>query len=364
MTEAEQSSSLPTGSALATIVESNPSIVLINPKAKEGLFNHIKDEISNFTPDVSTARGRDAIKSFAFKITKTKTAIDAAGKLLTEDARKTIDAVNAARRESRDELQQMADQVRKPLTDWEEAEKKRVADCEAIIARIKSARNVYIEDTSEIVRERGKEIFALQIDPAVFKDATEEAQREKDETIASLRASMARLKKAEDDAAELARLKQAEADRIQREEQKQREAEDLRRKEQEEAAAEAQRKADEEAEARRVEEASRRAAEEAREAEARKAREEQEERERKHQADLAAERERVAKLEQEKEDRERVEREQREAEEARQRDFQHREAVKSAAAEALVKAGAPVNLAEKIVLAIIAGEIPNVKMEF
>ena len=83
-------SSPPTGAALAKAVETNPALVLINSKAKEGLFKHIQDEIANFKPDTSTAKGRDAIKSFAFKITKTKTAIDAAGKTLTEDARKTM----------------------------------------------------------------------------------------------------------------------------------------------------------------------------------------------------------------------------------------------------------------------------------
>ena len=39
----------------------------------ESTIGHIRKKVEDFKPDVSTAKGRKAIKSFAYSITKTKT---------------------------------------------------------------------------------------------------------------------------------------------------------------------------------------------------------------------------------------------------------------------------------------------------
>jgi colicin import membrane protein len=69
-------------------------------------------------------------------VTRSKTAIDDAGKKLNEEARAKINAVDAQRRKIREELDALAEEVRKPLTEWEKAEDQRIADKEAQINEI------------------------------------------------------------------------------------------------------------------------------------------------------------------------------------------------------------------------------------
>ena len=50
-------------------------------------LEQIKKEIDSFVPDVTTKKGRDAIASMAYKVAKSKTALDDVGKELVADLR-------------------------------------------------------------------------------------------------------------------------------------------------------------------------------------------------------------------------------------------------------------------------------------
>jgi colicin import membrane protein len=283
--------------------------------------------------------------------------------------------VNEARREAKTELTSLADSVRKPLTDWETEESERIKECSDTIQRIKSAMNVYIEDTSETVRARGKEIYDIALDPERYGDMFAQAESAKAATVASLRAALTRLEKEEADRAELARLQQAEADRLAAEaeqraayEKRQREAEEARiaeerRIEAERIEAERIEKAKQEAAARAKREAEE-SAEAARVAEQRRIDAEREEQQRAHQAELAAERQRAQEAGQREAERVAVEKREAEQRAEREANQAHRTSVKTAAKNALIATGATDDLATKIVLAILAGEIPSVRMEF
>ena len=52
-------------------------------KEFDELFAKIKAQTDSFEPDLSTVKGRDAIKSLAYKVTRTKTALDEMGKGVT-----------------------------------------------------------------------------------------------------------------------------------------------------------------------------------------------------------------------------------------------------------------------------------------
>lgn len=94
------------------------------PSEFEKLMKKIKAETEAFEADVSTASGRAEIKSLAYKVTRTKTTLDGLGKKVKEDAQKTVDSVDETRRKMRIDLEAEAARVRKPLTDWEDAEEK------------------------------------------------------------------------------------------------------------------------------------------------------------------------------------------------------------------------------------------------
>ncbi|MBE7186034.1 MAG: hypothetical protein INR68_16680 [Methylobacterium mesophilicum] len=367
---------LPTGGTdIAVLVQHDPAIVLVDAGKRDDLFDHIQREIDAFTPDLTTAKGREAIKSLAYKITRTKTAIDAAGKTLNEEARAKINVVDAARRVARERLDHLAEEVRRPLTEWEEAEKARVARCREIIDGLKADAVVTLDDTAATVRARGTGVWGVEITEAEFGSLFAEAEAAKAQTVETLKVALARLTKEEADRAELERLRAEAAEREERErlerevrEAEERAAEEARQAEERRVAAE---KAEAERTARIEREAAERAQREAEEA----ARVEQERRDREHAEQLAAERrraeeaERAAQAERDRVAAEEAARQKAQAAEAaaqakRDADQKHRTKVKTAAKQALITCGADEETARKIVVAILAGEIPNVSLRF
>lgn len=376
---------------IAVIVAQTPALVLVDSAKRDDLFAHIKREISAFEPDVSTAKGRDAIKSFAFKITRTKTAIDDAGKKLNEDARAKIAVVDAARRDARETLDELAKSVRKPLTDWEVAEKDRNDRADAIIDQLARAAMVGLDETAADVRARGMAVYQLTLDPALFGDKLDTAQKAKGDAVDTLKAALARLTREEADRAELQRLRdeaaareladkiaaeqaeaerqqalQIEAERAATERAAQEAAEHAQREQERQIAAQ-------QAEAARIEQARLEAAalaeQQAREA----AKAEQDKRDREHAEALAeaqAERDRLAEIEAER--RAQVEREA--AEQARRdKNRAHRAQILGQAKIAIMAAANDGHAIEHpiteaaaiaIVKAIANGFIPNISLRF
>jgi hypothetical protein len=361
--------------SIATIVAQTPVVVLVDKQKCEQLYAHIQREIDAFEPDLTTQKGRDAIKSLAFKITRTKTAIDAAGKELNEEARAKINAVDAARRDAREKLDAMAKAVRQPLTDWEEAEAERVAWCNQVIADLKRGAMVTMDDTAETVRTRGHAAYNVIIKPETFGDLFDEAQAVKDQCVATLKSALDRLVKEEADRAELERLRAEAAAREAREQAEREVAEKKARAEAEAREAEQRRIAAEEAEAERIKRAAEQAEQRARDEAERIAKEAADKLQREHDEALAAERRRAEEAEAAiRAERERVEREEAarqaaaEAEAAEEKrraeDRAHRGKIMGAAKSAMMTCGADEETAKKIVLAIIAGEVPAVSLRF
>ncbi|WP_375194682.1 hypothetical protein [Sphingobium sp.] len=361
--------------SIVVAVAQNPAIVLVDQGKRADLFAHIQQEIDAFTPDLSTARGRDAIKSFAFKITRTKTAIDDAGKKLNEEARAKIAVVDAARRDAREKLDEMAKGVRKPLTDWEEAEKARVAECDAIINKMALDGVVTLDDTSETVRQRGKAIWETVIEAERFGDKFDQAMRAKEHAVDMLKSALARLIREEEERAELERLRAAEAERVAKEQAERERREAVERAAAEAKAEEERRAAAETAEQERIAAAKREAEDRAR-AEAEAAAEAERQRiQREHEEALAAERRRTEEAERARQaEVDRIAREDaaRKAEAdrlaaeqaARAADEAHRSEVKAKAAGALVAMGLAERTAFRVVQAICANDIPHVRLEF
>ena len=249
------------------------------------------------------------------------------------------------------------------------------AEVDRLIALFRSSRFVEMGEAADHIRERGTIIHKIAIDPDVFQDRADEGEREKKETVDHLLAALARAEQAEKEAAELHRLREeAEArDRADRDRQEA-EAAEARRIEAERQA-EAERAAAEQAEQERIARAEQEAADRARREADEAAQREREETARQHEEALAAERERTAAAEREAQaERDRIEAErratkeaaQRAAEEAaeRQANQENRTARKTAAKDAIIAVGIPEAKAVKLVQAIVAGDIPNVRMEF
>jgi colicin import membrane protein len=334
--------------------------------------------------DISTAKGRDAIASLAYQVARTATGIDDLGKELVEGWKTQAKVVDVERKYSREYLGALKVEVRKELTDWENADKLRVAALEAKVALIGEVGLLPYGATIADIETR---IAALDaIDLSNMQEFTSRSELAEKEVRKVLVGALAEAQRRDAEAAEMARLRKEAAEREQKErderiakearEKAQREAEEERhRVEQEKFAAEARAK---QAEAARIE--SERLAEERRVAAEARAKQEAEEAAKRHAEALAqaeerrnqeakaaeerAERERLAAVEAE---RERVAAEARKVAaetEARERDKKHKSAVMGAAKDALIAAGIPEEHAKAAVLAIQRGQVPAVRIEF
>jgi colicin import membrane protein len=233
------------------------------------IFERIEQEIKGFTPDVSTDKGRKAIASMAHKIARTKTGLDDTAAKLVEDQKKVIDAVNLERRNMRNYLDGLKEQVRKPLTDWEQAEVARQKAIDDGFAVIESSSKVLIGATIESLRGKIEILRTMEIPAEVYREVAVDALARRDEAIANLETHIARMEKEQAEREELARLR-AEAERHAAEERERARKEEEARIAEERKAAEAeqariaaeQAQARAEAEAqRRIEQAEREAAE-------------------------------------------------------------------------------------------------------
>lgn len=345
-------------------VSANPVSVLIDEKTYSQFFQSMKEEIDAFMPDLSTAKSRAEIAAMAYKVTRSKTAIDAAGKALNEEARAKINKVDEQRRKIREELDTLAEAVRKPLTDWEIAEKAKKEEAERVETQIGNLSHQAAEFTSEDYQSRLAELHNLPMDAKLLGEFFAGVDALRVHAIGIVSTYQQAAVKAECDAAELARLRAEAAER---------EASEAAKLEAERIEA-AEREAYKQAvakQAAQAELAKNRAAE--REAEiAAQAKAEAE-----RIADAAAKKIKdehaveLAKIEAEKQKLQSDERErlaevkrQQDAETARQEDRAHRGKIMGEAKAAIMTQGADAEVAKQIVLAIIANEIPNVRMFF
>jgi len=347
--------------ALVTIEPTTALAVFTNAEKVDPILAAIRQIVSEFEADVATAKGRKEIASIAHKVAQSKTYLDGIGKKLTDEYKEIPKKIDANRKRIRDELDALKDEVRRPLTEWEEDERLRV---QRIKDRIDAIRFRGSADTnSEAISDAIEYVSAVVADES-FQEFEAEARATRDASLARLYAELQLAIKREAEAAELKRL---------REEAARREAEDRDRRIAEEAAA----KAKAEAEAR--------ASREKAEAE-RKAKEERDAAERRElELKLAAERA-------EREKREAVEKAERDAQAAilaaqRQRDEEERrrqEQVARANAEAdrrvadeanrtrihfeirdyLMSEGLPQSNAAAVVSLLATGSIPHVEVKY
>lgn len=125
-------------------------------------LKQIREEIDSFVPDVSTKKGRDAIASIAYKVAKSKTALDDVGKELVAELKELPKKIDAERKRVRETLDAWRDEVRKPLTDWEQAEDDRIANHKNAIAFI--LQSSVVEDVnSKTIKEKIADIEAIAL---------------------------------------------------------------------------------------------------------------------------------------------------------------------------------------------------------
>lgn len=100
-----------------------------------GLIEEVRVKASSVVGDLNKGTGRGVYISMADKVRKTKTMIENAGKDLVAEMKAKPAKIDAGRKRYRDAFDALATEIRKPVTDWEEAQAQKKADEEAEEAR-------------------------------------------------------------------------------------------------------------------------------------------------------------------------------------------------------------------------------------
>ncbi|NAQ13479.1 hypothetical protein PscP89CL_04220 [Pseudomonas syringae] len=325
-------------------------------------------------PDLSTRKGRDRIASLAATVSKSKTAVEKPGRDYLKRLKEMPKVVETELREFVTKMDALRDATRKPLTDWEEANDRRIDAHNDGIQRIKDLA-VFAETPSAAnVAQIIADLELVEINDS-WEEFLAEAAQAKDRSLASLRTLLADRTKHEAELAEIAKFNAEKAEREQRE----RDAEIARQ-----AVERAQREAEQKAQAER-EAAARREQELKDQAERQrlqiKLQEEQAERQK-----LQAEQDRIAGMQ--RAEQERLAAEQRQAEaverarlaevnrqedakaeelrqqKAREDDKAHKASINRAALEAFIAGGMPEECARQAVTLIAQRKIPAVSIQY
>ncbi len=155
-------------------------LVVIEPTAAVTLFTEgdgidamladIRKQAVSLVPDVTTPKGRKEIASVAYAIAKTKTYLDGLGKDLTDQYKEIPKRIDANRKVLRDTLDALKDEVRAPLTKFEQAETSRV---EALQSRLTSLNELGTSASIE-VSAADLQIMLLEAEQTALDDTWQE----------------------------------------------------------------------------------------------------------------------------------------------------------------------------------------------
>lgn len=270
--------------------------------------------------DLSKAKNRDAIKSLAYKVTQSKTYIDKAGKAVVDELKELPKKVDASRKQCRDELDALSEEIRQPVTAWEDAEKARVA-AEELVKQIERDHEEALQmNELHDLRKAEEERKRIEHENEIKRQAAEQARIEAEQKAQRDREAAELKAKQEREAAELKARQEVEA--AAKREREAREAQERAEREKQEAIAKAER------EKLAAVEAERRKAEE-------------------------SERARLAEIERQKQE-----------ELKRQADTVHRAKVNNQAMQDLIAAGIPEDCAKACIIAIAKGSVSSVKINY
>lgn len=207
-------------SELVVVEKSNVMTVFTVADGLDPILAKIAAEARAVVGDVNTSKGRDSIRSMAYKVAQSKSYLDGLGKELVAEMKEMPKKVDEHRRLAREFLEKLQEEVRKPLTEWEAeqariaAEKEAAAEAAALALKVESDHEIGLLLNAEFDRlAQAKKDAELQAakdrDAQIAREAAERATREAEEKAAK--------EKAEAEAREIAlrvQAERAEQDRI------------------------------------------------------------------------------------------------------------------------------------------------------
>jgi peptidoglycan DL-endopeptidase RipA len=169
----------------------------------------IKRAVDAFAADATTEDGRAAIKSFDYRLARSKTALDAAGKALNDELKAMPRKIDDNRRRAREQIEAWQSQVRRPLTEWEDRENERKAKHVRAVGSYRALMESVRNSPSDIIRKAIEHLPAIPPEPEEF---AEEYRVAREDALARLGEALTAREAADTWAAENARLRAAQAE--------------------------------------------------------------------------------------------------------------------------------------------------------
>jgi hypothetical protein len=199
------------------------------PDGSKDILDSIEREARSVELDISTHDGRKAVASLAYKISRSKTYLDEQGERLVEEWKKSAKSVDIERKRIRDRLDALRDEIRKPLTDFENKEKERIAGHEEALRLLGAPMLVISRSNSPQEIESHAKHAIMYFQSRQWDEFIDRAGKKYSEVISfldlMLRESKDRIAKEK----ELIRLQKEESDRKQRKRDEQLKAQEAER---------------------------------------------------------------------------------------------------------------------------------------
>lgn len=138
--------------SLVTVEEKNIPKLFSKGGADE-IILELRNKAAEFVPDLSTGKGRKEIASNAAKFSASKSVIEKHRVELKSDLAKKVKIIDAEGKKIRDVCDELRDEVRSPLTQWEKEEVIRLAKVK-LDNEILEAHELAIQENVLIDRER------------------------------------------------------------------------------------------------------------------------------------------------------------------------------------------------------------------
>ena len=178
--------------SLVVAQETTDALEVFTSGNVDKLVGQLEGEVKSIVCDVTTLKGRKEIASLAHKVSRSKIVLDSLGKGLVGRWKEKSKAVDLERKQIRDRLDALRDEVRKPLTEWEETEKARI-EKEKLDKEIIEAHEQALPENDLFNRQKELERKEAEQRQRLEKQEAEQRQRlEKQEAEEAERAKIER----------------------------------------------------------------------------------------------------------------------------------------------------------------------------
>lgn len=178
--------------------------------------DQVREQVVGEVPDLETDKGRKRIASLAAKVSRSKTAVEKPGREYLKRIKELPRTIETELREFTREMDSLRDEVRKPLTEFEEKEKARIEKHTQGLEWFALRLENYDLDLDEI-KQSIADTEAVVVDES-WDEFEAEAHRAKEKALASLHERLAIREKQEAERRELEELRKAQEEQRRKDE--------------------------------------------------------------------------------------------------------------------------------------------------